>query len=102
MNNSEIEPVIKRGGSAFRGIGLNNNRPLSRLNDRDRVKVVSLSDWCRGNFISKRTGRELIKRKLLIGFRRHHIWWVTVNSECLSELLNYLGMEQLLFDADNS
>lgn len=98
----EIEPIIKRGGSAFRGVGLNNNRPLSRLNDRDNIKVVSLTDWCNGNFISKRSGQKLIKRKLLIGFRRHHVWWVTSNPDCIDELLDYLGIEQLLFDAENS
>lgn len=97
----KIEPIKKLGGSAFQNNYLNATRPIPHLHNQQVTNVVSLSDWCKGNFVSKRIGRNLIKRKLLIAFRRHHIWWVCANSDCLDELLAYLGMEQLLFDADN-
>ena len=70
--------------------------------ERDRTNVVSLSEWCEKNFISKRIGRKLIERKYLIGFRRHHVWWVCANPDCIDQLLEYLGVERLAFDADNS
>lgn len=95
------EFLIKNGGSGFRDNQLNATRPLTRIANSQQVKIVSLTEWCERNFISKRLGRTLIKRKLLIAFRRHHVWWVTANPNCLPELLDYLGVEQLVFDVDN-
>ena len=97
----KIEPYTKRFGSAFQDNYLNATRPIPHIKKSPQTNVVSLTQWCQGNFISKRIGRNLIKRKLLIAFRRHHIWWVCANPDCLEELLAYLGVEQLLFDADN-
>ena len=102
MNNPEIESHIINGGSGFRNNEINNTRPLSQLPQGDRINVVSLSDWCAGNFISKWIGRELIKRKLLIAFRYSGQWWVAANPDCSSQLLEYLGVEELAFDADNN
>ena len=101
MDNN-IEPTIKISGSAFQDHSINNRRPKSALSDRDNTKVVPLSEWCRQNFISVDIGYTLIKLKLLIGFRRHHIWWVCANLNCMEDLLDYLGVESLNYDADNS
>ena len=104
MTKPKIEPIIINGGSAFCGNTIISTRPLARLPNLaiDKVRVVSLGDWCRYNFITKRVGRTLIKRKLLIGFRFGGQWWVTSNPSCIDELLEYLGVEKLLFDADNN
>lgn len=98
MNNPPIEPLIINGGSAFRVNNLNSSRPVSRLTNSNKVKVVSLTEWCSKNFISKRIGRKLIKLKYLIAFRYKGQWWVTANPDCLPELLEYLGIEELAFD----
>ena len=93
-----IEPIKKIHGSAFQNNYLNATRPIANLPDRSRVNVVSLTEWCERNFISKRVGRTLIVKKYLIAFRRHHTWWVCANPDCMGELLDYLGVEQLAFD----
>ena len=98
MNNPQIEPLIKNGGSAFQANSINATRPVERINHLNKVQVVSLTEWCAKNFITKYTGRTLIKKKLLIGFRQKHQWWVTANPDCLQELLDYLGVEELAFD----
>ncbi len=100
--NPKIPETIKYGGSAFNGNALNANQPIGRVKDNDHIKVVRLSEWCSKNFISQDIGYTLLKLKLLIGFRRHHIWWVAANPYCIDELLEYLNLEQLFFDADNS
>lgn len=97
----KIEPIIINGGSGFRDNHLNATRPITDIKDSHKLKVVSLTEWCEKNFISKNIGRTLIKHKLLIAFRRHHIWWVASNPDCFDELLDYLGVEELAFDADN-
>ena len=97
----KIEPVVINGGSGFRDNYLNATRFSSRFLDKDNIKVVSLTEWCTKNFISKRIGRTLIKKKLLIAFRRHHVWWVAANLDCLEKLLEYLEVKELVFDADN-
>ena len=88
-------------GSGFITNNLNFNRPITRLKDRERTNYVSLTLWCKENFISKKIGRNLIKKKLLIAQRLYGQWWVCTNPNCLEELLNYLGVEQLNFDANN-
>lgn len=99
MDKPKIEPYLKKGGSAFQNNLLNATHPRSSIEDRDSVFVVSLSEWCEKNFITKRTGRKLIKLKLLVAFRRHHIWWVAANPDCINALLEYLNLEELFFDA---
>lgn len=94
----EIEPVEKISGSAYYNNYLNSTRPRAHLANRQRTNVVSLSQWCAQNFISKRIGRKLIVKKYLIAFRRHGQWWVCANPDCLNELIEYLGIEQLAFD----
>ncbi len=101
MNQPNIEPTIKISGSAFQDNSINNYRPISHIKNRDNTKVVSLAEWCQQNFVSRDIGYTLIKQKLLIGFRRHGYWWVAANPACYEELLEYLGLEQLYFDADN-
>jgi hypothetical protein len=94
----EIEPCIPLYGSAFQANTLNGTRPLSRLIDSDRLVVVKLTKFCAENFISIDVGYRLIKLKFLIAFRRHHVWWIAINPLCKQELLDYLGVEQLLGD----
>lgn len=96
----EIEPKIQLFGAAFQANTLNSTRPLSRLRNANCVAVVKLTQFCRGNFISIDVGYRLIKLKYLIAFRRHHIWWIAINPNCKQELLDYLGVEQLLFDVE--
>ncbi len=97
----EFEPVREISGSAFNGNTIQGTRPYSVIQGQERTNYVSLTDWCQGNFISKWIGYELIKRKLLIGQRLYGQWWVCTNPDCLQELLEYLGVEELAFDADN-
>lgn len=93
-----IEPVKKIHGSAFGGNYLNSTRPVAYLQHKSQTNVVSLSEWCKRNFISKNVGRKLIVKKYLIAFRRHGKWWVCSNPACIEQLLEYLGVEQLTFD----
>lgn len=90
-------------GSAFNGNKLNSSHPLTtlKIKDRDIVHYVSLTIWCNNNFISKKIGRNLIKKKLLIAQRLYGQWWVCANLLCLSQLLDYLGLDKLYFDAPN-
>lgn len=101
LKTMEIEPTKKIFGSAFVGSTINSCHPISS-HYTDTTKIVSLSEWCNKNFISRDVGYTLIKKKFLIGFRRHQVWWVAANPECIEELLEYLGVEELIFDADNS
>ena len=89
-------------GSAFNGNTTQGHHVISSLKNRQQTNYVSLSDWCEGNFITKRIGYTLIKRKLLIAQKLYGQWWVCANIDCLDELLDYLGLEQLYFDANNS
>ena len=102
-----IEPVIKNGGSAFVGNTKQAYHPLSKIEDPlnkklDYVKVVSLKEWCDRNFITRRVGYKLIKLKYLTAFRRHGQWWVCANPNCIDQLIEYLGIEKLLFDVVQS
>lgn len=94
----EIEPELKLGGAAFVGNRRMGTRPLPRINELNYLNVVSLKEWCDRNFISRDTGYRLIELKLLIAFRRHNYWWIACNPDCLPQLLEYLGVEKLLFD----
>jgi len=97
----ETEEIKYISGSAFNGNSVQANRVINRIKTRERTNFVSLANWCDGNFITRRIGYTLIKRKFLIGQKLKGKWWVCANPECLEELLNYIGLEQLLFDADN-
>ena len=95
---------IHWSGSGFHVHSLNGSRPITRLLDdleRTKTNYVSLSEWCEKNFITKKVGRELIRRKLLIGQRLYGRWWVCANLSCQEQLLEYLGIEKLFFDASN-
>lgn len=102
MDNPDIEPVIKIGGSAFCDNSLNATRPIGRIKNSNKVVVVSLTQWCSKNFITKRVGRTLIKKKYLVAFRFKGQWWVTANPDCLNELLEYLGIEELAFNVEQN
>ena len=102
MNQPEIEPIIKNGGSAFCGNTTQASHPISRIKDKDRLKVVSLANWCDRNFISRDLGYKLIKMKYLIAFRRHGQWWVTANPDCIDRLIELLGVDELLFDVEQN
>jgi hypothetical protein len=92
---------IRYSGAAFVGNEIINFRPLSSIPNRQVTNYVSLTQFCANNFITKRTGRTLIQKRLLIGQRFKGQWWVCSNPFCYQELLNYLGVEALLFDAVN-
>jgi hypothetical protein len=95
-------------GSAFIDNDINNTRPLSVGKNQtgenlEKTNFVTFTAWCEGNFISKKVGVNLIKRKLLIAIRYGGKWYVAANceKECYQQLLDYLGVEKLLYDADN-
>lgn len=95
------EPTRYISGSAFNGNRIQGNRAISHLSDRNQTNYVSLTEWCEKNFITKRVGYSLIQKRLLIGQKLHGQWWVTSNPECLEQLLEYLQVDQLTFDANN-
>lgn len=95
-------------GAAFVDNEINNTYPLTVAVDfygekKPKTNFVTLTEWCAKNFISKKVGRTLIKKKLLIAQRLGGQWNVCANCEenCHRLLLEYLGVEQLMFDADN-
>ena len=90
-----------RSGAAFNGNRLMGTRPLSGISGRERTNFVSLTEWCKGNFITTRVGYKLIEKKYLIAQRLFGQWWVCANPYCKEALLQYLGMKELLFDAEN-
>lgn len=98
--NPNIKPVTKIGGSAFVGNTTQAHRPIPQIKDKNYLHVVTLCEWCQRNFISRDLGYKLIKLKYLIAFRRHGQWWVTANPDCLTSLIELLGVEKLLFDVD--
>ncbi|MEY2832275.1 MAG: hypothetical protein RLZZ574_1533 [Cyanobacteriota bacterium] len=100
MSDIPIEPIIISGGSAFNGNTIQGTRPKTRIEKQDYVKVVSLALWCKRNFISRDTGYKLIKLKYLITFRRHGHYWVCADPLCKPQLLEFLGIEKLLFDVE--
>ena len=101
-----MDAPLLPSGSAFNYNKFNGNRIRSYLLDEEKkpktTNYVSLTDWCNNNFITKRIGRTLLTKRLLIGQRLYGQWWVCANLNCLEELLEYLGLEELFFDADNS
>lgn len=97
MNN--IPARLKIGGSANHGNSIQATYPICEIKNQDYVKVVKLTNWCKANFITVRIGYKLIRLDYLLAFRRHHIWWVKANPNCLEKLLDYLGLEKLYFDA---
>lgn len=101
MSDPIIEPTLKLAGNAFVGNSIMGSRIIPRLKQGDYLKVVPLTEWCDKNFTTRRLGYKFLENHLLIGFRRHGIWWVKANPECLPELLDYLGIEELFFDAPN-
>lgn len=101
MEKPTIEPVVKISGAAFNGNTVMATRPLSRISGNEKTNYVSLTEWCKRNFITKKQGTRLIKRKLLIAQRMYGQWWVCANLHCLDELLRELRVEQLAFDAEN-
>jgi hypothetical protein len=103
--------VILNSGSAFNGAGINRHYIKSTIKDRDpilniiryreRTNYVSFTEFCARNFISKDIGRSLIKKKLLICQRLYGKLWVTSDPNCRQELLDYLLVNSLNFDAEN-
>ena len=96
------EPMKKSSGAAFNGNYLMATRPYSGIPGNSMTRYASLTEWCNKNFISKYQGKTLIKKKLLIGQRLYGQWWVCANLHCMDELLEYLGIPELFFDAENS
>ena len=96
------EPTEYISGSAYNGNRIQGNRAISSLSGRNKTNYVPLTTWCQRNFISKRIGYTLLTKRLLIGQRLYGQWWVCANLDCLDQLLEYLGVEKLIFDANNA
>lgn len=92
---------IYHSGAAFNGNKLMATRPLSGIPGKTKTNYVTLTEWCKKNQISKDRGRYLIKKKMLIAQRIKHQWFVCANPQYINKLLNYLSINQLLFDANN-
>lgn len=92
---------VRISGAAFNRNKFKGNRIKSSLNNRNKTYYISLTKWCNGNFISKDIGRNLLKKKLLIGQKYKGQWWVCTDENCKEFLLDYLGLEQLYLDILN-
>lgn len=92
---------IHKSGNAFDICTIRGCKPISSFPELDKVNYVSLTEWCQKNYISKKVGRTLIKKKYLLAQRLYGRWWVCANLHCLEQLLEYLSLEQLFFDANN-
>lgn len=105
-----MDAIQFNSGSAFNGNPLQAKRVKSNLYkeennqlvDIEKTNYASLTDWCNRNFISKDIAHTLLAKKLLIGQKLYGRWWVCANRECLIELLDYLNIEELFFDAENN
>lgn len=102
-----MDKFIFKSGSAFNGTAFQGNYIKSCLPEKEqtycksKTYYVSLTEWCSKNFISKKMGRYLLRKNFLIGQRLYGKWWVCANKNCLQELLDYLMVDELLFDAPN-
>lgn len=100
-----MDAPILPSGSGFNFNHFNGNRIRSCLKDENNkpktTNYVSLTKWCNQNFISKKQGRNLLEKKLLIGQRLYGQWWVCANLDCLEQLLEYLNVDSLNYDANN-
>ena len=104
-----MDAPLLPSGNAFNGSYINSNRLETNLSksknkvlvNQEKTNYVSLTEWCNKNFISKKIGRKLIIKKLLIGQKLYGQWWVCANIDCLEKLLDYLEIQKLFFDADN-
>ncbi len=89
-------------GAAFNGNRLMSTRPKSQLirdsngNLLKCTKYISLSNFCRLNFVTKRTASSALAKKYLVGIRYKGQWWVAVDFECLEDLKDYLGLEDVI------
>lgn len=92
----------KISGSAFNENKFKGNRIKYNFSGKTKINYVSLTQWCRENFISKTKGKDLLKKRLLIGQRLNGQWWVCANKDCLEDLLLYLDLDKLFFDANNN
>lgn len=90
-------------GAAFNGNHLMANRPKSQLirdsngNPLKCTKYICLSDFCRLNYVTKRSCRSAIAKKYLIAIRYRGQWWVAIDPNCIDELKDYLGLEEIIF-----
>ncbi|MEO0934207.1 MAG: hypothetical protein AAFY21_10780 [Cyanobacteria bacterium J06641_2] len=96
-----MDAPIRPSGSAFNNNKFNGNRIKGTITGRTVTNYITLTKWCKGNFISKKIGRTLLAKNLLIGIRHKGQWNVCANPDCLEELLDYIGLEELFIDAQN-
>lgn len=97
-------------GSAFNGRGINRFQVLSTIPEaerdgqiifREKTNYVSLTDFCQNNNISKKTARNLIRKKFLICQRLYGKLWVCVNPLCEEDLKTYLMVDNIIFEDIN-
>jgi hypothetical protein len=94
--------MINNNGAAFNGNGLMSYHPNSQLikdsdgNPLKCTKYISLSKFCRLNFVTKRVARNAIAKKLLVAVRYKGQWWVAIDPKCLDDLKDYLGVDAVV------
>ena len=94
-------PVNLKRGNAFQNDVVRNSYVKGALTDRTNTKFVLGTEFKRRNFISHHQFRECLKRGYLVGIRRGGAWQVASCAPMKEEMLHYLGMDALLYDADN-
>jgi hypothetical protein len=82
-------------GSAFNGNYLQSFRIWSRDPNKEKLIFIPLTDFCKVNFISRNTGRTLIKKKLVIAKRCGGVWWVAQKDSCIEELKDFLDVNEI-------
>jgi hypothetical protein len=84
-------------GSAFNGNRRMSFRPRSTMDDRNFTQLIRLTDFCRLNHVSKWMAYRAIEKKLVIALKYRGQWWLDRDYNCLEELQEYLGVDELIF-----
>lgn len=79
-------------GSAFNGNRMQAAYIWSHDPNKEKLIFISLADFCKANFISKKIGYTMIRKRLVIAKRLGHRWWVAQNDNCIEELKDYLDV----------
>lgn len=102
--------MFNSSGSAFNNRGINKYYILSTIPEKkinnqivykEKTNYVNLTDFCNQNNITKKTARNLIRKKFLICQRLYGKLWVCVNPLCEEQLKSYLLVDEIKFDAIN-
>lgn len=91
----------KRKGNAFQGDYTRSFRPYGALPDRTNTKFVLGTEFKKRNNITHHQMLYCIQRKYLAAIRRGGAWQVASIPWCRVEMLEYLGLDSLAYDAEN-